>query len=262
MTTLTDGATFDLLVLGGGSAGCAAAEGLSRDGRHSVCLIEAGGTNDIFRVKTPGMMPFLPESTNWRFETVPQVGLNGRRGYQPRGRGLGGSSAINAMIYIRGHAWDYDHWAELGCSGWSYADVLPVFRAMEDNVRGADDFHGAGGPLSVSDQGWANPGSHIFVEAAARLQLPINDDFNGAVQDGFGLYQTTMRGGERWSASRAFIEPNRGRANITVQTGALIERLTVAEGRVTGAIVRVGGQRRKKSSAVVEMSRSSSCKPP
>jgi choline dehydrogenase-like flavoprotein len=243
MTTLTDGATFDLLVLGGGSAGCAAAEGLSRDGKHSVCLIEAGGTNDIFRVKTPGMMPFIPKNSNYQYETVPQVGLNGRRGYQPRGRGLGGSSAINAMLYIRGHAWDYDHWAELGCNGWSYADVLPVFRAMEDNVRGADDFHGAGGPLSVSDQHWENPGSNAFVEAAARLQLPITDDFNGAVQDGFGLYQTTMRGGERWSASRAFIEPNRDRANLTVQTGAMIERLTVVDGRVTGAVVRVNGQR-------------------
>jgi choline dehydrogenase-like flavoprotein len=243
---LTDGATFDILVLGGGSAGCAAAEGLSRDGRHTVCLIESGGTNDLFRVKTPGMMPFLPKAANWKFETVPQIGLNGRRGYQPRGHGLGGSSAINAMLYIRGHKWDYDHWADqengAGCRGWSHADVLPIFRAMEDNARGADEFHGAGGPLSVSDQHWANRGSNAFVAAAARLQLPINDDFNGAVQDGFGLYQTTMRGGERWSASRAFIEPNRERANLNVQTGALIERLTIANGRVTGAVVRVNGQ--------------------
>lgn len=156
---------FDIVVIGGGSGGSAAAGRLSEDGKYSVCLIEAGGRNTDIRVRAPGLFPFLPASTNWQFETVPQPGLNGRTGYQPRGRGLGGSSAINAMVYIRGCAWDYDNWAALGCDGWAYKDVLPIFRRAESNVRGADDYHGGDGPLTVSDQTHPNPGSVDFVEA-------------------------------------------------------------------------------------------------
>jgi choline dehydrogenase-like flavoprotein len=230
---------FDIIVIGGGSAGCAVAGRLSEDASLSVCLIEAGGRNNGVRVKTPGFMPFLPANTNWKFDTVPQPGLNGRTGYQPRGRGLGGSSAINAMVYIRGNAWDYDNWETLGATGWSHKDVLPWFRKSEGNSRAGsskefDAHHGGDGPLSVVDQKWANPGSHAFVEAARRLQLPLNSDFNGARQEGFGIYQTTQKDGERWSASRAYVEPARDRANLDVRTHALVRRIIIQDGRARG----------------------------
>jgi choline dehydrogenase-like flavoprotein len=234
---------FDIIVVGGGSAGSAVAGRLSEGGRYSVCLIEAGGTNNNMLVKTPGFMPFIRGASNWKYETVPQTGLNGRTGYQPRGRGLGGSSAINAMVYIRGHKWDYDNWAELGCDGWSYDDVLPVFKRCEDNARGANPYHGAGGPLSVMDQHWPQAGSLAFVEAAAELQLPRNSDFNGASQDGFGLYQVTQKDGERWTAARAYVEPARDRMEII--TGALTEKILVENGRATGVVIAQGWGRKR-----------------
>ncbi|WP_187335103.1 GMC family oxidoreductase [Novosphingopyxis iocasae] len=233
---------FDVIVVGGGSAGSAVAGRLSEDPARSVCLIEAGGTNDDWRVKTPGMMPFLPDNTNWHYSTIPQKGLNGRMGHQPRGRGMGGSSAINAMLYIRGNSWDYDNWAAMGCTGWAYEDVLPYFKRSESNERGGNAFHGGDGPLSVSDQHSVNPGSKAFVESAARLQMPLNEDFNGARQAGFGIYQTTTKGGERWTASRAYIDPVRSRENLHVLTGALTEKLIVENGRVTGVRIQRGGE--------------------
>ena len=231
---------FDIIVIGGGSAGSAAAGRLAEDGRRSVCLLEAGGTNDTIRVKTPGFMPFIPAASNWRFDTVPQQGLNGRTGYQPRGRGLGGSSAINAMVYIRGNPFDYDQWAQLGCTGWSHAEVLPYFKRAEHNERGGDAWHGDAGPLNVMDQHWPNPVSTKFVGSAQALQLPHNPDFNGAVQDGFGMYQVTQKGGERWSAARAYLTP---RPNLAIKTGALVERLVIEQDRVTGVAVRFGKRR-------------------
>lgn len=233
-------AEYDIIVIGGGSAGSAVAGRLSEDGKRSVCLVEAGGHNNNFRVNTPGLMPFLPKAANWSFETVPQKGLNGRIGYQPRGRGLGGSSAINAMVYIRGNKWDYDNWAALGCDGWSYDDVLPYFRKSESNERGDNEFHGGDGPLSVSDQKWPNPGSLAFVEAARNLQIPILDDFNGAKQEGIGMYQVTQKGGERWTAARAYVEPGRGRENLDIRTDSLVEKLVIENGRVTGVQVKKG----------------------
>lgn len=222
---------FDIIVIGGGSAGSAVAGRLSEDGKRRVCLLEAGPDNDTIRVKTPGFMPFIPEKSNWRFDTVPQKGLNGRIGYQPRGRGLGGSSAINAMVYIRGNHFDYDQWAQLGCTGWSHADVLPYFRRSEGNERGGNEWHGGEGPLNVMDQRWPSPGSQAFVASAAALQLPENDDFNGARQDGFGIYQVTQKGGERWSAARAYLTP---RPNLSIRTGALVEKIVVENGRAVG----------------------------
>lgn len=229
---------FDIVVIGGGSAGSAAAARLAAMGRYTVCLIEAGGTNDNMLIKTPGFMPFIRNSSNWKYDTVPQKGLNGRIGYQPRGRGLGGSSAINAMVYIRGHRYDYDNWAALGCSGWSYDDVLPYFKRAEGNERGGDAFHGADGPLNVMDQRWPQQGSLAFLEAAAEMQLPMNDDFNGAKQEGFGLYQVTQKAGERWSAARAYVEP--ARSKMEVITGALTEKIIVENGRATGVVIRQG----------------------
>ncbi|MES2059125.1 MAG: GMC family oxidoreductase N-terminal domain-containing protein [Pseudomonadota bacterium] len=224
----------DIVVVGGGSGGSAAAGRLSEDGKYTVALLEAGGRNTGLRTRIPGFLAFQTEKTNWQFETVPQAGLNGRRGYQPRGRGLGGSSAINAMLYLRGAAWDYDNWAAMGCPGWSYDDVLPWFRKSESNERGGDDFHGGDGPLRVSNQRSPHPGSLEFVEAARNLQLPGNDDFNGARQEGIGLYQVTQHGGERWSASRAYVEPARDRRNLEVLTDVVAERVLFDEGRAWG----------------------------
>jgi choline dehydrogenase-like flavoprotein len=184
------------------------------------------------------MMPFIPDKSNYRFETVPQKGLNGRIGYQPRGRGLGGSSAINAMVYIRGCAWDYDNWAALGATGWRYDDVLPYFKRAENNERGADAWHGSGGPLNVMDQHYSHPGSTEFVDAAASLQLPRTADFNGEKFEGVGLYQVTQKGGERWSAGRAYVEPARAAGRLRVMTDTMVEQIGFADGRATTVHIR------------------------
>ncbi|MEQ1509855.1 MAG: GMC family oxidoreductase N-terminal domain-containing protein [Sphingopyxis sp.] len=229
---------FDVIVIGGGSAGSAVAGRLSENPKLNVCLIEAGGNNTQMSITTPGFMAFIGDKSNYRFDTVAQAGLNGRIGYQPRGRGMGGSSAINAMLYIRGHRSDYDHWAELGATGWSYDECLPYFKRSEGNERGGNDFHGQDGPLNVVDQHYANPASYAFVESAASLQLPRNADFNGATQDGFGLYQVTQKAGERWSAARAYIDPVRNRPNLSVRTNALVERIVIENGRAVGVVLR------------------------
>ncbi len=186
------------------------------------------------------MMPFIPDKSNYRYETVPQKGLNGRTGYQPRGRGLGGSSAINAMVYIRGCKWDYDNWDTLGATGWSYDDVLPYFRRAENNERGGSTWHGSGGPLNVMDQKHPHPGSLEFVEAAASIQLPRNDDFNGAQFEGVGMYQVTQKGGERWSAGRAYVEPARASGRLHVMTDTLADRVGFEGGRAATVQVRRG----------------------
>ncbi|MBX7460051.1 GMC family oxidoreductase [Qipengyuania huizhouensis] len=234
---------FDIVVVGGGSGGSAVAGRLAEAGK-SVCLLEAGGRNNGMRITMPGMLAIPNPAANYMYETVPQKGLNGRAGYQPRGKGLGGSSAINAMIYIRGNKWDYDNWAALGCTGWGFDDVLPYFKRAEHNVRGEDAYHGDDGPLWVSDQKWANPGSHAFVEAAAELQLPRNADFNGGKQEGFGLYQVTQKDGERWSAARAYVEPQRGSKNLDVRIGVTVQKLEIEDGRVTGVTYSAGKRTR------------------
>jgi choline dehydrogenase-like flavoprotein len=234
----------DIVVIGGGSGGSAAAGRLSEDGKYTVALLEAGGRNTGLKTIMPGMMPFQSDKTNWRFETVPQPGLDGRRGYQPRGRGLGGSSAINAMLYIRGHPRDYDEWRDLGCTGWGWDEVLPWFKRCEHNVRGASEYHGADGPLWVSEQDYAHKGSHAFLAAAANLQIPINGDFNGPRQDGVGIYQVTQRNGERWTAGRAYLGDAGKRANLEILTETMVERVLFEDGRVWGVAYQRDGQAR------------------
>jgi len=227
---------FDYIVIGGGSAGCVVASRLSEDPKTTVCLLEAGNSGDGWTVKTPVAVAIVVPSkiNNWAFETVPQAGLNGRRGYQPRGKALGGSSAINAMVYIRGHKWDYDHWASLGNTNWSYENVLPYFKRSENNEDIHDSFHGSGGPLNVAGLRTDNPVPHGFVEAARQCQLPIIDDFNGAEQEGIGFYQVTQKNGERWSAARAYIHPNLTRPNLSVFTQAVASQLLLENRRVVG----------------------------
>lgn len=208
-------------------------------------LLEAGGKNTGLRTRIPGFVAFQTPKTNWGFETVPQPGLNGRRGYQPRGKGMGGSSAVNGMVYIRGNKWDYDNWASTGCPGWSYDEVLPYFKRSEGNIHGGNDYHGGDGPLCVSDQVSPNPGSLDFVEAGANLQIPRNDDFNGARQEGIGLFQVTQKNGERWSASRGYIEPHKDRANLQIITNVTAERVLFDEGRAWGVAYAQDGEPRE-----------------
>jgi choline dehydrogenase-like flavoprotein len=243
---------FDTVIVGAGTAGCVLANRLSADSARRVCLIEAGPRDRSPLIHIPaGMLGTIPRrGVNWAFETEPQPGLGGRRGYQPRGRTLGGSSAINAMIYMRGHRSDYDEWAALGNPGWSYAEVLPLFRMSEDQQRGADGWHGTGGELAVSDLASPVAASQAFVESAVRAGLPRNPDFNGAVQDGAGLYQVTQRRGRRCSAAVAFLHPVIARPNLTVLTGRHATRIVIEGGRAKaveiagpGGSARISAQR-------------------
>ncbi|MCC7198742.1 MAG: FAD-dependent oxidoreductase [Gammaproteobacteria bacterium] len=228
---------FDYVIVGAGSSGCVLANRLSKDPGTTVCLIEAGPRDSSPLIHVPagviGMVPFK-NRLNWAFETVPQAGLNGRRGYQPRGRTLGGSSSINAMIYIRGHASDYDDWAAAGNPGWGYADVLPYFKRSENQERGADAFHGAGGELNVADAPSPARPSFAFIESARAAGLPENPDFNGAEQEGAGLYQTNQRKGRRCSSAAAFLRPAEARPNLTILTGCQATRVLLESGVATG----------------------------
>ena len=234
---------FDYVIVGGGSAGCVLAGRLSADPATRVCLLEAGPGDDHVLCRVPfGAAVLLPGKwRNWAFQTVPQAGLEGRRGYQPRGRMLGGSSGMNAMIYVRGHPSDYDDWAALGATGWSFADVLPYFKRAESNERLGGTLHGNDGPLNVADLVSPNPINDIFFDACDRLQLPRNRDFNGHAQDGVGLYQVTQKQGERWSAARAYLPPEaRKRQNLDIATGTRALRVALAGRRATGVVCRRG----------------------
>ena len=229
--------TFDFVVVGAGSGGCAVASRLSEDACTSVALLDAGGKNDNWVVTTPGAIILMISGklNNWAFDTVPQKGLNGRIGYQPRGKGLGGSSAINAMVYIRGHRADYDHWASLGNSGWSYSDVLPYFKRSEHNFELDGEYHANNGPLHVSGLRSDNPVKEMFLQGAREAQFCIRDDFNGAEQEGLGIYQVTQDKGERWSAARGYIHPFIGkRQNLRVATKAHATRILFEGKRAVG----------------------------
>ncbi len=250
-----DAQDFDFVIVGGGSAGATLAARLSEDPACRVCLLEAGGRGDHILIRAPagavGMLPGYGRISNWAYHTTPQPGLNGRQGYQPRGRALGGSSAINAMLYIRGHRADYDHWAALGCTGWSWDECLPWFRKAENNANGADAHHGADGPLHVSDQKSPRPISRAFVQAATECGHPERLDFNTGEHEGAGLYQVTQfhdaaRNGERCSAAAGYLLPvMRGRSNLRVITGAHATGIVMEGRRATGVVYRHKGADRR-----------------
>jgi choline dehydrogenase-like flavoprotein len=226
---------YDYIIVGAGAAGCAVANRLSVDPSTRVLLLEAGGRDWSPLIHMPvGFTKLTSPSVNWGFETVPQTQLNNRAMWYPQGRTLGGSTSINAMIYIRGNKDDYETWAELGNKEWSYDKVLPFFRKAEHNERLNDRFHGSDGPMNVTEQVQHNELSKAFVRAAQELGLTYNPDFNGAVQDGVGYYDVTQRAARRESASTAYLRPARNRTNLTVQPHALGTRVIVEKGRAIG----------------------------
>lgn len=236
----------DYIIVGGGSGGCAVAGRLSEHPQHHVTVLEAGNQGDSLLVQTPiGAAVMLPgKINNWSFQTVPQAGLNGRRGYQPRGKTLGGSSAINAMAYIRGHRTDYDHWASLGNTGWGFDDVLPYFKRSENNASFGEPFHGQAGPIHVGELQSDNPFQALYLEAARQAGFKINHDFNGEDQEGIGIYQVTQHNGERWSAARGYLHPHIGkRHNLQVETGCHVTRILFEGKRAVGVEYLQQGQK-------------------
>jgi choline dehydrogenase len=230
-------ADYDYVIVGAGSAGCALANRLSADPSVRVLLLEAGGSDRNMNIRIPvGFAKQFRTDLDWGYESEPEPNLIGRSMYLPRGRSLGGSSSMNAMIYLRGHRSDFDGWAaEHGAPGWGFADVLPYFKRSENNERIHDEYHGQGGPLNVADPTWTSTLSEPFVESAAAAGIARNDDFNGAEQEGAGPLQVTQKRGRRWSAADAFLHPIRKkRDNLTVATGAHARRVVLEGGRATG----------------------------
>jgi len=240
---------FDYIIVGAGSAGCVLTNRLTASGKHHVLLLEAGPSDRHLWLHIPlgfGKL-FSDRRFNWCYETEPQPGCHDRKVIAPRGRVLGGSSSINGLIYIRGQAEDFNVWRQLGNAGWSFDEVLPYFRKAEDNERGADEFHGIGGPLAVSDLCDRHPLAEAYVEAALQCGYPRNNDFNGSVQEGAGYYQTTMRNGVRSSTAAGYLKPARRRANLKVVSQALATRIVFDGRRATGIEYLAGNEKRSAS---------------
>ncbi|GIK48692.1 MAG: choline dehydrogenase [Alphaproteobacteria bacterium] len=238
MSEIDSGAKFDYVIVGAGSAGCVLANRLTEDPNVTVALLEAGGQNNSLLVRMPagvGNLISTKGASNWGFETTPQAFMDGRRLYQPRGRGWGGSSAINGMIYIRGHARDYDHWRQMGLAGWGYADVLPYFKRAQHHEDGADAWNGEGGPLWVSRGPPGDPIYKAFIQAGKQAGYPVTRDFNGYQQEGVGPYHLTIRDGERWSAAAAYLRPIVGvRPNLKVISNAFAGRIVIERKTAVG----------------------------
>ncbi len=243
---MADAEQFDYVIVGAGSAGCVLANRLTESGKHRVLVLEAGGqdTNPWLHIPIGYGRHFSNGEVNWRYETEPEPGCAGRKIPQPRGKVLGGSSSINGLLYVRGHAEDYNVWRQLGNAGWSYDDILPYFRKAEDQERGADDYHGKGGPLAVANARDQHPVCEAYLAAAEQAGFKLNPDFNGREQEGFGYYQVTMRDGMRWSAAKGYLKPAMKRSNLEVETGARTTRILFEGRRAVGVEYLKGDERR------------------